>query len=143
MTEPIDLAYAAGIIDGEGSISISVAQPNYGRNSPYYYVLVKVGNTDLVLVNWLRKSFGGSIQTHEYNNSKWKTLYTWSLSTQQAARFLEDILPYLKLKWEQAEIALNLCSVTSSCNREGLSDLDINYRQVLKEAMHILNKRGV
>jgi len=140
--EVYELAYAAATVDCDGTIGIRAQKPRGTRNYPYYYIMVGVANTNSVLINWLHKSFGGSVYIKEYRNDSWKNLYMWSLSTQQAREFLVDILPYLKLKWEQAETAIELCDRISR-GVSKLSDLELSERSALKEAVMILNKRGV
>jgi hypothetical protein len=89
-----DLAYLAGIIDGEGYIGIG--------NAPR----LRVANTNPRLMEWLRCRFGGSIWTSRKRDGRSKALFTWELSARKAERVLREVAPFLILKREQAAIIL-------------------------------------
>lgn len=97
-----DLAYTAGIIDGEGSISIRNT-----KNGKYrcYVLRVDVGSTDEWLPMWLKFAYGGSV-FNEIREKPASPLWRWTITTRQAKSFLGLILPYLQLKRPQAEIAI-------------------------------------
>ena len=98
--ESLDLAYTAGIIDGEGCIGIYKI-----TNKRSFQAKVRVGSTDEELVLWLQDTYGGHI-----NLTNWTTagrpFFTWDKSDSDIIGFLESILPYLRIKKPQAEIAL-------------------------------------
>lgn len=135
-----DLIYAAATIDCEGSIGIGMRKGR--RKSPYFHVRVQVGNTDSILTNWLCETFGGSTYVREFSNQRWKTNYNWYIDANQACDFLGWILPYMKLKWQQAELALKLEDAVKSYVGLTLSESEIEKRLALKEAVGILNKKG-
>lgn len=93
MATKLDLAYTAGLIDGEGCF--------FARSSP----AIKFSNTDLGLINYLVKTFGGKVNTKQ--KLKNKTFYSWYLYGQLAVDFTEQILPFLIYKKPQAELILN------------------------------------
>lgn len=67
-----DLAYLAGILDGEGCFSI-------GKSSKGYYNLrVDVVNTDRRLIEWLHVNFGGYTGDRNTEKVEWKNKQTWS-----------------------------------------------------------------
>ena len=112
-----DLAYTAGIIDGEGCISISPC--DYSRRGQHlrknYCMRIFVTTTDAVICPWLQQTFGGAIYAYEDKRYGKKaalgTVRRWSLSMKASAGFLNAILPYLKLKKERAELALQFCEL--------------------------------
>ena len=57
------LAYLAGIIDGEGSIYIGNFSCNKKTKVPYYQTNIQVTNTDKTLIDWLFDIFGGLVTT--------------------------------------------------------------------------------
>ena len=137
-----DLIYAAAAIDCEGCIGIYTPRQSNG-NSNYFHIRVNVANTDSVLTNWMLETFGGSIaSTHKGDKHK-KTVYYWYVGAQQACDFLRCVLPYLKLKWEQAEIVLKLGKRMNTENNQPLSEEELEVRRTLREAIGILNKKGV
>ena len=95
-----DLAYTAGIVDGEGSIGfVRVEQRKR------FQLVVSVTNTNEWLIRWLKFSFGGSIYV-ERRKGKDKDLWFWQVNARKALEFLKLILPYLKLKRPQAELGI-------------------------------------
>jgi hypothetical protein len=100
------LAYAAGIIDGEGCIR---ANKQKGKVSPV--LRIHVTNTDERLVELLKGWFGGYIwkETKQYMPNA-KIRFVWEVSAKRAEVVLRSIIPYLVLKKERAELALELRS---------------------------------
>ena len=95
----VDLAYIAGIIDGEGYIGISARKQ----------VLVSVSNTSLWLCNYLKFSIGyGSVGVMPRYTKNSSPAWHWFICSKKAMLFLELILPFLKLKRPQAELAIQV-----------------------------------
>lgn len=86
-----DIAYAAGLIDGEGSILLVKAHSSENR-TPH----VTMGSTTIELVEWMRDIFGGKIVNKVSRNPKHKDAYEWKVSYRKALDFLRLVLPYLK-----------------------------------------------
>ena len=104
-------AYIAGIVDGEGCISISKASVPKGGKSPDYMCRIQVTNTNKKLGIWLRKKTGiGSITVSVQSNDRWNTRYDWTITRKQCPGFLLQIYPYLVLKKEEADIMLRFRS---------------------------------
>lgn len=98
-----DKAYAAGIVDGEGSVSVLRRKSNRAS----YGVNVRVSMIDQDSILWLLGVFGGSYDTSNKTKSG-NTIHRWTVHCRKAADFLELILPYLKLKRSRAEAAIKL-----------------------------------
>ena len=101
------LGYTAGIIDGEGCISIfrytKHGKPNY---SSYHRLIVSITSTDEWLCQWFKMQYGGSVQPHiPYAITQSKS-WIWVVIGKRAAELLESILPYLQIKRPQAELAI-------------------------------------
>ena len=91
-----DLAYIAGLADGEGSF--------YKRTQDGHWYF-KLAMTDKPIIEWLA-SFGGTFHI-EHRPKGYKTPYTWSIARRADLRILiEAILPYLKVKYNIAKEAL-------------------------------------
>ena len=92
---------------------------------------------------WLELNFGGnsSVRPRTGNN---KDYYYWVIYGHKAKDFLKQILPYLKLKQRQAEIAIefqsNIFAGRNQHNSYTESELAIKEAQVI--LMHQLNKKG-
>lgn len=104
----VDLAYAAGIIDGEGSIKIfRVSAEKLNRNFDRFQLQVQVDMVKTNAVYWLQKIFGGNIYEHKRKNHlNWNDSKRWYIVSQRAGIFLKQILPYLKVKKQHAELAI-------------------------------------
>jgi len=139
------LAYAAGIIDGEGCIRISDIK---SKQYPYRELNVSVQTTDEVLTYWLKDTFGGCLSIknrYEGMNPKHKSSNRWILTCRKASKFLELILPYLKLKVPQAKLGIEFQNTRcwGAKNRwNQKTEEDWRYEEHALEQMHKLNKRG-
>lgn len=122
-----DLAYAAGIIDGEGCINIDK------DHRGHYRLHVIVCTTDEWLVIWLKLGFGGCAWAVR-KRRQWR----WEICYRKGAAFLQLILPYLQLKGAQAELAIRF----QLRKRIGAPTLDERARKlVLEQADAILLKK--
>ena len=101
-----DLHYAAGIIDGEGYIGITISEPRGKAKSTYFNTVVNVGMADLEIPAWLQEIFGGSLYSYPSKNGKTRGVFHWKLSGVAAIEFCKIIRPFLKLKNRQAEILI-------------------------------------
>lgn len=104
-----DLAYAAGIIDGEGYIGIVLREagkdkrPGRENSTASFRTVVNVGMADIQVVNWMKETFGGKVYSYDYGK---KGVHHWKLTGNEAAEFCSLIAPYLKLKRNQAELLM-------------------------------------
>jgi hypothetical protein len=99
-----DLAWAAGIFDGEGCIGAY-------KNRQYIRLKVEVNNTDPRMPLKLHSMFGGSLYLHPPYKDRphEQQLYRWCAMDTQAGDIIAQIYPYLTVKKEQAAIALEFC----------------------------------
>jgi len=139
MANETDLAYAAGIIDGEGCISIYRNTCKTCVIGFRYSLVVRVGMKSKQIPLWLHQSFGGSF--HEYINLGFgdSLMYCWSLGSREARDFLLKILPYLRLKKEHAELAIQFQGSKKRVNHKPIALLEAE--KVLADKMHWLNRR--
>lgn len=126
-----DIAYLAGIIDGEGTIGSRRTGPE-----PYtaYVLYLQIANTDYRLMRWCEEKFGAKIQhggkrQKEHHKQGWAACWYASYA-KEVIRLIE---PYLKLKHEQALIALDFPTDKSRVPEK---------RQRLFLALRELNKKG-
>ena len=103
-----DKAYIAGIIDGEGCLSISNPRPRDGCSEH----VLRVGMCDKETILFLKETTGiGSIHKPRKLPSG-KLFWTWVVSIHPASRLLKKLLPYLRSKKKQAEIFIKASSVS-------------------------------
>ncbi len=94
-------AYIAGFLDGEGSIILY-------RRETSISMRVVFSNTKINALEWIKKSIGvGVIITHRHENPRHSDSSHLQLQADAAESLLSQILPYLIIKKEQAEIAID------------------------------------
>lgn len=103
-TPKTNYAYIAGIIDGEGCISIIKAKNN--RACGYEWQLrIAVTNNSIRIIKKLIGVFGGRFQTRIRDVAKHKQ-FVWYLYGKKACEMLKKVKPYLQEKKEQADLAI-------------------------------------
>src|ERR1035438_1061932 len=110
MSDKAKYGYLAGIVDGEGTITICRSEyvaKKTGNPTIGYSVKVQVKNTDVRLMKWLKSRFGGEYYSDNSKRpSNWKDSYVWFHASESKQELLLAILPYLIVKREQALVAL-------------------------------------
>ena len=106
-----NLAYFAGIMDGDGSFSLCKKIEKEG-NSPLYYPLIQLSTTNFCLIDMLQKTFGGAVNTraayNDKNNISHKTSQRWSLQKRnKCLPFLIEIVDFLSVKKERAQFLID------------------------------------
>lgn len=105
---PLDLAYLAGIIDGEGCFHICLLSKhaNDGYINPHYRGVLKVSNTDPKLIEWLKETFKGteSACTRSTSTRKFeRKVFDWTVTGFRLLDLCEQVLPYLIIKKRHCE----------------------------------------
>lgn len=143
---PLECAYLAGIIDGEGCIRIRVSFHGVHSHGGQWGSTVSVTNTSLALLEWIRDRFGGFLKATRVSQGSFgsRPVRDWNVSNATARHILLLVEPFLVVKQEQARIAIALqariAASSSACRR--LSDEEINARGELLTRMNALNRRG-
>ena len=139
----LELAYTAGLIDGEGTIAIQYRSRMPGAKK-YHNVVLQIGNTDAKMIHWLHEHYGGGFSIHRRNGKSphSKPLWMWTACGDLLDSILEATLPYLVTKKELAELAL-LLRGTICKPGEKLSASKVDLRQKISGRMTVLNWRGV
>jgi hypothetical protein len=129
-----ELAYTAGLFDGEGSISL-VRQKHNRSHSPQ----VAVASTDLEVLLWLQERFGGSIVTKQPRQPSHSVSYDWRLTDRRALNFLKLIRPYLVIQRKIRRVDLLLNEYIACTPRNGrYTDEMAERKQVLVETFFTL-----
>jgi hypothetical protein len=114
----LELAYYAGLFDGEGCVAIEYNNNSKGLVVVYnLYCRLTMTNKDLVYS--LKDNFGGSVCRHPLHakNPHHRDTWTWTIVSNQAMNWLKIILPFLRLKREQAKAAIEF--QTLRCGLKG------------------------
>lgn len=100
MKEEVEMAYAAAILDGDGSYSIM-------KSGNKYYPCIQLSNSYEGMSKWLHEKFGGSLRIKKPQQSHHKILYVWSVrGLEGCKKLIERIIPYIVLKNLQAKCML-------------------------------------
>ena len=86
-----DIAYIAGLVDGEGSICLQRKH----KNDPYRRPVVSIPSTTRELVQRPKLLFGGCICKHKTYKEHHKQHWSWRLSDRAAVKFCAVIYPWL------------------------------------------------
>lgn len=100
-----DAAYIAGIIDGEGTISLDLSFPK--RGGYQFHARLCVTNSSQLLLDYLTEKLGGAIYRKK---GEWETkpCYRWHIcSKDEVSSLLKIVLPFLVVKKRHAEIVVD------------------------------------
>lgn len=129
------LAYAGGLIDGEGCIGI------YGNSHNGNYQLrisvEMVHNNGLKILNQL---FGGRWYNQKAKAPR-RARYKWMLFNSKAEKALKQLIPYLLVKHNHAQIALE-ANWSQFIGGKKLTSEEIKIRHSVYSRIKKLNKRG-
>ena len=100
----IDRCYVAGFFDADGYVG--VVQYQTGVNATYFQLKCTITNNNLEILQHFRSKFGGTIHSKDNKREVWLHQYNLVWNAQNCKDFLSQILPYLRVKKPQAEIAM-------------------------------------
>lgn len=108
----IELAYLAGAMDSDGFFTIkrntySVRVLKNSKN-PSYSERIGIKQTCPIIVDIIFNNYGGYRSTQKPNTPNGKLLYSIDVRNKKAVKFINDVLPYLKIKKQQAELLLQM-----------------------------------
>jgi len=105
------LAYLAGILDGEGCFVIGCYAFSKKTGVPHFHTTIQVTSTDRILIEWLVDNFGGKLFTYTAkqmaSNCK-RVPFRWTIFSDRVKHLCECTLPYLVIKKEQAQIMIDM-----------------------------------
>lgn len=148
MSEGVSIhpAYIAGIIDGEGTLTIGVNKARSWK-SPHYQVEIIVTMSSQETINALHRFQPGGKGGQYKNHPRWKEQYRWTLSGKTALKILKQVLPYLICKRRHAELLIEMQEskinpITQATGHKGLPDsVNVRRSEIVVE-LRKLNKRG-
>jgi hypothetical protein len=133
-----EAAYVAAMIDGEGTISMT-PRKGKGRMSHHFAVVVRVANTDLGVMRALVEMAGNGRIVDQCNAARAKMCYRWELSPNQVRHVLPQVIPYLRIKRERAELVLRFQEIQGA---RGCKESDIPEVLQIFGKIRELNWRG-
>lgn len=139
-------AYVVAFTDGEGCITLLKKGRQKKHHNDTYSVHFSITNTNHSILSWLQVTTGiGLVHPKTDGKDNRKPQWVWFLRTEEIKEVLPIIIPYLQVKREQAELALEYFSLETGFSRfrGGIPDhIDIQ-RQLIWEDFTRLNKRGI
>lgn len=141
--EPVELAYVAGLIDGEGCIHLECSRTTYRPR-----VSVGMSQPALPLLKELQAEWGGTLYQARIQTAKWAAAWTWHTGGPEAARLLRATQPYLRLKREQAREALAVHEIwealtpTKGGQQRRWTPEAREACEWIKQRLHALNAKG-
>jgi len=139
----LEKSYIAGFFDGEGSVIVRMAHHKNGKLS--YELNISIGQNTLDVLKFIQSKFGGRIANPNYGHIKQKHCPDLRMESIRASIFLETILPYLRIKNKQAELAIMFQKLLFPKWAKGLPKVKVTKenwesRQKYYEAVKFLNR---
>lgn len=100
---PPDAAYIAGLVDGEGTVTLSRLHRNENRR-----LVVCISNNDLALLQYVKSKVGaGRITSKRVYSPRHAPSFNYQINSRQALEVLRQIAVYLRsYKLARAELVL-------------------------------------
>lgn len=103
----VDVAWAAGIVDGEGHIGVYKSKIHRSHQTVKYGLRLKVAMTHLETLTKLHAVLGvGSLHPGVVRKSTYRKVWVLDLCSRQAEMAIRLLLPYLVTKREEAKVGL-------------------------------------
>jgi hypothetical protein len=141
---PVEKAWLAGVIDGEGSIFISkvVVRSGYSRRGFFYRAFLSVSNSNEDFVRRIREVIGmGYVGLTIERRRDWKDKWEYKGSPSVLRAILPQILPYLVIKEEVAKKMLSYLEFIESNPIDGSMKIPEGYHEKL-DSLYLGVKRS-
>jgi len=124
----IDAAYIAGLIDGEGTVTLTRKHKNENRQ-----LCISISSTEIDLLEFVLSAAGvGKITNKQASKSHHAHSYTYAVYNRQALVLLEQTPPYLK-SYKHDRAALILKDYLAVTPRNGKYTAEIMARKKVFE----------
>jgi len=132
-----DLAYIAGLVDGEGHICILSA-----NNETSFTTQLGISNTDREILDWIQGIFDGYIyDKQKIKGRKQGYQIRWNKQV-RIKEILTLLLPYLRIKKIQALMVLEFIDICKGNRINKLSSEEIDTLEELHYGVSLSNRRG-
>ena len=140
MIKDADIAYVAGIVDGEGSFHIRHVTKDRGKDVNWFkYRLTIVMASKAILDKCQQVMNCGTINSIHRMTKNGKVVWRYQACASQVADACHLLMPFLIDKREQAQIIIELSSTMNSYgNSNPVPEETINYRIQLKTRLEAL-----
>jgi hypothetical protein len=154
MVKDVELAYIAGMLDGEGTISINRhKRTDIKLNTPSlrYKLFINVVNTNEDVIRFIHKIFGvGNVQFRDRSKEFHRqNQFKWQVDGDKAKDVLKSLLPYMIIKKEETEIAIEFQELLNKQENFGhrgychnpLTKEELELREKLRVKLMTCNRR--
>ena len=133
----LDLAYLAGLVDGEGSIGITYTA--IGLHLPTLCIIM----SHAPVIEWAAQIIGTKVRTRYPKNDRHRTQYVVRIAGKRATVLAGRLIPFLRVKGEQAHLLVRYAETYGAHSglNQSLSHEEYALREGLKQEMHRLNSR--
>jgi hypothetical protein len=106
-----DLAWAAGIIDGEGCIMVKVDSQTIKRSGwTRHELMLVVPNTNEPMIRKLQAMFGGGFSVRPKRGLETRRIAQWAIYGFRAANCLRQVTRYMVAKRDEAILGLEMAA---------------------------------
>ncbi len=137
-------AYVAGIIESDGSFSIKKQRYQYGQR---YTPIISIDMVDPKAIEHISTNCNlGNIQANSVKACANGICFRLAVGKKaEVIQFIENVLPYLKVKHEQAKTLLEFCQnwKNTLCCKHGVPAEEMAFREECHQKIKQLNKYGV
>jgi hypothetical protein len=134
-------AYIAGLVDGEGSISILRVRTSDSLSGWKYQLQICVVMREGWIMDALQAQYGGSVWRQQRREPHHSPVSRWRIGDAKALPFLDDIMPFLRAKFDRAALAKHFMTYKGHQHRKNAMA-----RQIQEDCFweqRRLNQRGV
>lgn len=135
MYKETDLAYIAGLMDGEAHIGVkrSKAYACQSRQTPGYHPRIGIRMVDEAAIRFIAETLGGWYYKEKRAAPNRRILYAYQATDREAVRIIRTLLPYFRVKREIADTVLAL---------QALRDTGAQYRTKITGYRNFPNAKG-
>jgi hypothetical protein len=101
---PTDLAYIAGLIDGEGCLLIYRKRDR--RGALHFRCILRISNTSQRVIDWLQLRLGGGAHAGRHTKAGHLPVFHWRCEGPRMAALLLAVRPFLVIKPELADLLI-------------------------------------
>lgn len=83
--------YAAGLLDGEGTITLT----RHDSKSRWRAPVVSITSTTRVFLDAMKETYGGYVVQHTQKQDNWAQAWSWKVTNNDAIALLYDVRPYM------------------------------------------------
>ena len=135
-----DLAYFAGLVDGEGTICIMKHGVKNGRIR--LEICLSICNTNKAIITDIRTFFSSGTVIVDKRTVRKKPLWDWEIRGIKAKEIIKSLYPFLRIKKSHAKSALDFpLAKSGALGMNGYSKSDTEKRHEVYRILRELNRR--